>query len=243
MFGQMSVSIMSSRMETLNLDVEVDDFWFNFCSLKADCYSPLPSTSITYACSCGETLSLFENGEYYCEYSCSSHNELIEKEEKKMIEEHISIKGNDSCRIKIDENIGLPDNLIFMTKNFEGNKVSTIKIGEETYFPTVVILKSNWPILVLFNKNTMESSMLHKFITLNFPTLMNIPCPAALELEDMEDEDDVHENQQSLPRLEGGGRRFMQEYKYVCQWCTAEQLTKKTRGRFRELKNYRDHFR
>ena len=230
-------------METLTLDVEIDDFWFNFLTLKAACYTPLPSTTITYNCSCGEYLSLFENGEYYCEYSCAGHDELIEKEEKKMIEKHISIKGNDSCSIKIDDTIGLPDNLVFMTKKFEGNQVKNITIKEEIYVPSLTIFKSNWPVLVLFEKKSVKSSMLHKFIKLNFATLLNIASPPELELEDMEDEDAVHENQQSLPRLEGGGRRFLQEYKYVCQWCTPEQLSKKTRGRFREIKNYRDHFR
>ena len=35
----------------------------------------------------------------------------------------------------------------------------------------------------------------------------------------------------------------MQEYKYICQWCSPDILQQKNKGRFREIKNYRDHFR
>ena len=230
-------------MDTLTLDVEVDDFWFNFWNLQTACHSPLPSASITYLCSCGDTLYLFENGEYYSEQPCTDYKDLIEEGKNAIFTKHLSIKGSDSCNINIDENVGLPDNLIFMTKNFKGVQVDNFKLGEESYYPLVSVLRLNKPVLVLFQKESAPITMLHKFITLNFTTYLNIPCPAVLDLEDMEDEDDVHDNQQSLPRLSGGGRKFLQEYKYVCQWCTPEQLTKKTRGRFREIKNYRDHFR
>jgi len=40
-----------------------------------------------------------------------------------------------------------------------------------------------------------------------------------------------------------GGRKLTQEFKYTCQWCSQETLMKLNRGRFREIKNYRDHFR
>ena len=240
--NQNSDVIMANMMDILTLDVEVEDLWFNFFTLKADCYCALPNTSIAYSCSCGDTLELFENGEFYCEYLCNSHKDLIEKEEKTMIGKHTSIKGH-NCIVKIDNNVALPDNLIFMTNNFGGDQVNNFRIGEETYFPLLAIMKLNKPVLVLFQKESVPINMFHKFITLNFTTFLNIPSPAALELDDMMDEDDVHQNRQSLPRLEGGGRRLMQEYKYICQWCSAEQLSKKTRGRFREIKNYRDHFR
>ena len=57
------------------------------------------------------------------------------------------------------------------------------------------------------------------------------------------DDESVGEKQDLLPRLSGGGRRLLQDFRYVCLWCSEEVLQQKQRGRFRELRNYRDHFR
>ena len=45
-----------------------------------------------------------------------------------------------------------------------------------------------------------------------------------------------------LPRIIGGGSKIREDYNYVCLWCPKDDLKKGTKGRYRELKNYRDHF-
>ena len=60
-----SVHIVLVTMEVLNLDVEIDDFWFNFWQLK-NCYQlPVPFDTIQYVCDCGEKVIVFPNGEFF----------------------------------------------------------------------------------------------------------------------------------------------------------------------------------
>ena len=56
------------------------------------------------------------------------------------------------------------------------------------------------------------------------------------------DDESTNAYQQMLPRLIGGGRKLREDFNYVCLWCPKEDIKKGKKGRFRELKNYRDHF-
>ena len=57
------------------------------------------------------------------------------------------------------------------------------------------------------------------------------------------DDESVSKNQHSLPRMVGGGRKHNADFNYVCQWCPNEDIKKGKNGKYKELKNYRDHFR
>ena len=57
------------------------------------------------------------------------------------------------------------------------------------------------------------------------------------------DDESVSKNQHILPRMIGGGRKHQDDFNYVCLWCPNEDINKGKIGRYKELKNYRDHFR
>ena len=248
-----SVSSRSSIMKCLSINIEIEDFWFNFFELKDSFTMPLPNDTIQYKCeNCGDELSMFPNGEYYCNSDISSFDDLITKEKFEIIKSH----KNDCMEpiLTIHPNLGVPDNLIFLVKNIKQDVVKPFKFENIDFFPILLVIKDDVPALVIFQKNKAKQELYSKMITHNFDDYLNIPNPPSnntrstsdnkqIGIEDINNEEELHENQQQLPRLVGGGRSFLQEFKYVCQWCTHEQLQKKTRGRFREIKNYRDHFR
>ena len=56
------------------------------------------------------------------------------------------------------------------------------------------------------------------------------------------DDESVSKNQHILPRMIGGGRTLGAEYNYECLWCPKEVIQTGRKGRYKELRNYRDHF-
>ena len=56
------------------------------------------------------------------------------------------------------------------------------------------------------------------------------------------DDESVNKNQHILPRMVGGGRKHQDDSNYVCLWCPKEDINKGKIGKYKELKNYRDHF-
>ena len=248
-----TVSSSSPNMKCLSINIEIEDFWFNLFELKDSFTLPLPNDTIKYVCdACGDELSLFPNGEYYCNSEISSFEDLIAKEKDELIKRH-----NDDCmepNLTLHPDLGIPDNLLFLVKNIRQDIVKPFKIGNIDFTPILSVLKDDVPALVIFESNKAKQDFYSKMITQNFESHLNIPNPPLhnkesteddnqIGIEDINDEEELHKNQQQLPRLVGGGRSFLQETKYVCKWCSPEQLQKRTRGRFREIKNYRDHFR
>ena len=233
-------------MKSLAINIEVEDFWFNFFELKDSFDLPLPIDTIQYKCNeCKEELVLFPNGDYYYSSDFDSFEDLIEKEKDNLIKSH-----SDNCMkpdLTLHPDFGVPDNILFLVQGSNQDAVKPFKLEDIQFSPVLSVTKNDVPALVIFQSNNAQQETYTKLITKNFDTYLNIPNPKSddntVTIDDINDEDELHENQQNLPRLLGGGRSFLQEVKYVCQWCTHEQLQKPTRGRFREIKNYRDHFR
>ena len=233
-------------MKSLAINIEVEDFWFNFFELKDSFNLPLPIDTIQYKCNeCKEELVLFPNGDYYYSSDFDSFEDLIEKEKDNLIKSH-----SDNCMkpdLTLHPDFGVPDNILFLVQGSNQDAVKPFKLEDIQFSPVLSVTKNDVPALVIFQSNNAQQETYTKLITKNFDTYLNIPNPKSddntVTIDDINDEDELHENQQNLPRLLGGGRSFLQEVKYVCQWCTHEQLQKPTRGRFREIKNYRDHFR
>ena len=241
------------KMKSLTINIEIEDFWFNFFELKNSFSLPLPIDNMTYKCSeCEEELVLFPNGEYYCSSDFTSFEDLIETEKDKLTKSH-----NDNCMkpvLTLHPDFGVPDNLLFLVQSANQEVLKPFKIEGIKFSPILLVSKDDVAALVIFKSNNAQQDTYSKLILQNFETHLNIPNPKSstnesnaddnkVTIDDINDEDELHENQQQLPRLLGGGRSFLQEVKYICQWCTHEQLKKQTRGRFREIKNYRDHFR
>jgi hypothetical protein len=105
---------------------------------------------------------------------------------------------------------------------------------------------NNKAVFVLYQKETFDKKTYSEFIECNFDTFLNIEALTKeenMEEEIIYDDDSVNRYQHSLPRISGGGRKLNANYSYECIWCPKEVIKLGKKGRFRELRSYRDHFR
>ena len=151
-------------MKCLSINIEIEDFWFNFFELKDSFTLPLPNDTIQYKCeSCGEEVSLFPNGEYYCNSDISSFDDLVAKEKIEIIKSH-----NNDCMnpiFTIHPDFGVPDNLIFLVKNIKQDVVKPFKMENRKFSPILIVLKEDAPALVIFQHNKAKQDIYSKMIS------------------------------------------------------------------------------
>ena len=229
-------------MEVLELSINVEELWFNFVQLKESYNLALPFDTFEYQCGCGDSITIFPTGHFCLDGCYSSFQSLISEEKDKIIEQHKQEK-NCSETITLKPSTGVPDNLLFLVRHAQYNDIQPIIAENEVFSPVLVVLKDSVPALVLFQNASCIKDTYLKFIKNNFSSYLDVPNLQKVSIEDIDNEEELHSFQQNLPRLTGGGRKMLQEFKYICQWCSHDTLKKKTRGRFMEIKNYRDHFR
>ena len=239
-------------MEHLQLSVDRDSFWFNFSLLKeASSTIALPLDSICYTCNCGANLTLFPNGVSFLDRTDAKLGEHFKNEKTKLIEEHQSATGCPNSSPKVDTSCGLPDNLIFFFEETAEDNIQSFIAESEEYQP-ILVINTTQPVFALYKKKGSENDTYYQFVKSNFDNNLNVDNDnpeGGVETEEQNleeiayDDQSTCENLHNLPRMVGGGRTLTQEWKYVCQWCDSETLKNKNKGRFRELKNYRDHFR
>ena len=234
-------------MHTFNLDIDVESFWINFSDLKKAMEEsiPLPLDCITYKCNkCNKQLFLPKNGELYLDEVKSPISAILTKEKEQL--EEIHLRSCDNGQLQLDEEIGLPENiLIFMRKN-NVDVIKSFNFASEEYKPILVVKSCTVlhnPVMVLYQRNGSKNYTYFRLITKNFDSILNVNPDQSEQMDSVLDEESALSMQQNLPRLTGGGRKILQDYRYICQWCSPETLAKKNRGRFREIRNYRDHFR
>ena len=243
---------------TLSKSCSKEDFWFNFCTLKDQTNINFTLDFFQYLCDCQETLTLFSGGEFFLDGELTNLVDQFKAEKIAMFSKHLKEKNCSSTTLKINPEIGHPDNIVIFFGDSDMENIKNVIIEDVEYEPTLIV-KSSSPIFALYkNKSSRDDDLYKEFIIQNFETYLNsenVSNKDGNEDDDDEDavddtvgylafdDDSVNQNQGVLPRLFGGGRRLMQEFKYICQWCPREALEQRNKGRFRELKNYRDHFR
>lgn len=241
---------------TLTAPVTKEDFWLNFCQLKYQCNVAFPLDHISYKCDCDQDIILCKNGHYYLDGPVSTLVEKLMEDKILLHKQHLDETkcSSTSQAMKINEAMGMPENLIVFMNGSNINDVVQFEIEETSYEPILSTVSSGGPVLALYRKRHSEDETYLNFLQHNFENLFNQPEDPEEEINIQEDEDEkildlaldeesVRHNQNVLPRLTGGGRKLLQDFNYVCQWCSPELLQQKNRGRFRELKNYRQHFR
>ena len=214
-------------MEVLQLSINVDEFWFNFVQLKESYNLALPFDTFEYQCGCGDNITIFPTGHFCLDGCYSSFQSLISEEKDKIIEQHKQEK-NCAETITLKPSTGVPDNLLFLVRYAPHDDLQTIIVENVEFTPVLVVVKDNSPGLVLFQNATCFKDTYLKFIKNNFSTHLDVPNHQTVSIEDIDNEEELHSFQQNLPRLTGGGRKMLQEFKYICQWCSHETLKKKT---------------
>ena len=230
-------------MEVLSLTIDVESFWVNYCDLKGSMDIPFPLDYITYKCNrCHNQISHLKNGDLFLEEVSAPIPEILTKEKLKLEEIHFCENG----QLSLDEEIGLPENILLFLKKNTVEVINSFQIESEEYKPILVVKSDlNNPVLILYQRDGSKNFTYFNLISKNFERILNVYPDKEQneELEKVHDEESALCMQQDLPRMTGGGRRILQDFKYICQWCSPEALAKKNRGRFREIRNYRDHFR
>ena len=239
---------------TLTAPVTKEDFWFNFCQLKYHCNVAFPLDHFSYKCDCDQEIILCNNGDYFLDGPVSSLVQKLAQDRVQLQKQHLhETKCGSTEALTISEAIGMPENLVVFLEESSLEDVVPVDIEDTIYEPILATVSSSGAaVLALYRKRHSEDDTYLNFFQHNFDNHFNQTGEEETETTQSEaenaenlvsDDESVAEYQQQLPRLTGGGRKLLQEFRYVCQWCSPEVLQQKSKGRFRELKNYRDHFR
>ena len=238
---------------TLRSGVSKEDFWFNFCQLKDKSNIAFPLDYLSYKCQCDEKIILCKNGEYFLDGPVSNLVERLTEDKKALHREHLDkTKCSSKQTLTINPETGMPDNLIVFLDESNMKDILPLEIENTSYEPILSIVTSGGAVLTLYRGKHSEDDTYLNFFRHNFENHLDQVEEDQDETDQSEaetaenlvsDDESVSQNQDMLPRLTGGGRKLQQEFRYVCYWCSDEVLKQKNRGRFRELRNYRDHFR
>ena len=241
-------------MEILSLSsgVSKEDFWFNVCELKDKSSIAFPLDYFSYKCECDQEIPLCQNGEYFLDGPVSSLVERLAEDKNVLHREHLDkTKCGSKQTLKINPGIGMPENLLVFLDEANIKDILPLEVENTSYEPILATVSSGGAVLSLYRDSQSEDDTYLNFFKHNFEDHLN-----TVEEEDetdpdepdkaetmVSDDESVGKHQAMLPRLTGGGRKLQQDFRYVCYWCSDEVLKQKNRGRFRELRNYRDHFR
>merc|ERR1712208_163384 len=148
--------------------------------------------------------------------------------------------------IQIHPILGTPANICVTLPASEPKYLNKLQLGDMYYKVKLLIVNSESEVVFALYQNELDEKTIYSdFIKCNFNTMLNTEL---IEIEEFVEEDLIYDDesvstfQQMLPRVTGGGRTLRADYNYVCLWCPKEDIKKGKRGCFRELKNYRDHF-
>ena len=237
-----------STMDTLETTLSSTTFLLNLLELKSRLKEPLPTDVIVFRC-----------GKCHTNFPLNSCGSIIlEKPLQEGIDNNIngilkSVKDNHAketeCNfsdIEIHPLLGTPENICVTIPPSDPAHLSDLFLGGVCFKIRILIVNSDSKaIFALYQNEKLEEEHYSKFIKSNFDTMLNTGLDETNEFskEDLiYDDESTNAYQQMLPRLIGGGRKLREDFNYVCLWCPKEDIKKGKKGRFRELKNYRDHF-
>ena len=234
-------------MEVLNSHLKSVDFKNNVLTVIKRLDIELPTDTIVLHCErCFTNIPLCTNGILHIENKLlTCINDAVKKQIQKAKDIH---KMHCSENIIVHCKFDLPDNLLVLLPSSTTVPVEDITVLEEKFIPELIVKCDSGKniLFALYHKDGFMDTTYHDLICENFETFLNIDESERNLFEDTEvvfDDDSVHEHQQAIPRVYGGGRRIIAPYNYECQWCPKEVLESGKGGRFLEIKNYRDHFR
>ena len=236
-------------MDTIRATVSSETFLSNFKELKSRMRATLPTDIILFQCgNCNINVALNKDGVLQMEETLEEEmTTRVEEKLKVLIGNHVKQSEQcDSSRMHIHPVIGTPKNICVSFPESDTSCVKDFELEGDNYKTNIIVVNSDSKaIFALYKKETYEEKTYSEFIKCNFNTFLDTESPEPVEnFEDewIYDDESVSHYQQMLPRMIGGGRKLRADYNYVCLWCPKEDLKKGIKGRYRELKNYRDHF-
>ena len=230
----------------MRTQVSSETFLSNFMELKDKMKEQLPTDRIIFQCEqCRSNMNLNLEG-------IIQIDTMVDKEIGVMLHEKVAAMNkshreqSDECVssiLKIHPLIGGPQNIIVSFPQSDTKYLKDFNIGDSSYIVDIQITPldgDNTAIFVLYKKENNTENTYSEFVRCNFDNFLDIQQPSE---ELIFDDETASLNQHAFPRVVGGGRRISAEFNYICLWCPKEEIKKGKKGRFFELKNYRDHFR
>jgi hypothetical protein len=231
--------------------VSSETFLSNFKKLKSRMRDPLPTDVILFQCeNCQTNLPLNSDGVLPVDEPLEQELSIVIDEMlKSLIDTHI--KESDKCassKMHIHPVLGTPKNICLSFPVSDTRYIRDFQLAGDCYKVNCQVTQVNSDykaIFVLYQNENHSENTYSEFINCNFDNFLNTELPETEDYSEQEliyDDESVSCYQQKLPRMIGGGRKLRADYNYVCLWCPKEDLKKGIRGRYKELKNYRDHF-
>ena len=233
----------------MKASVSSESFLSNFKELKASMRDSLPTDVLLLQCdNCQTNLPLNSDGIVKVERPLEEDiGNVIDAMLKGMVDSHI--QKYEQCNhenMNTHPVLGTPTNICVSFPASNNKFVRDFRLKGNCYKVNVTVVNLDYKaIFVLYQQESCNQNTYSEFINCNFNTFLDLEVQGTDEVFEEEwiyDDESVSSFQQMLPRIIGGGRKIRADYNYVCLWCPKEDLKKGTRGRYRELKNYRDHF-
>jgi hypothetical protein len=234
-------------MDTLFSKVSSDEFKNNLIGVMNRLDISFPTDTFVLRCeTCLDNVPMSINGILQLKTKLDTCINNAVLNEMEMVKENHKLQGCES--LIFHHGFGIPDILLISFPASESMFINDITISNIQFKLELVVKQESGQqiIFALYHKDGVSDKTLHDLITMNFDTFLNVDESSDKLYEDTElvfDDDSVHEHQQELSRVYGGGRRIMAAYNYECLWCSTEFIENGKGGRFLEIKNYRDHFR
>ena len=219
----------------------------NIMALMFKIKAPLPTDTIVLHCDdCSTNIPLSLNGIFQVDrqLDMTLHN-IVNDQVKLEINKH-----QEKCcsTISVHPILGMPENLLITFPPSSLNYITDITVHDTSYRLEMIVQQENTEqiIFTLYQRNDIIEKLFSEIIQVNFDAFLDIEEKGEELCSDEEivyDDDTVHQHQHELKRMFGGGRKIDDPYNYECLWCPKEIIENGKRGRYMELKNYRDHFR
>ena len=235
-------------MEYKSIMVSSDQFVRNLLRLKIRLKSDLLSDMIIYECkNCNLLIPIDSDGVIQLSHSVDKTiGNIIQEMTDWLIASHTKERKDCSNMLCIHEN-GTPKNILFTFPESDSEYMKNFTLLNDTYTPKLLVTKESdnkKSICVLYQKESVDEQTYSEFIKCNFSTHLNCEEDTSEGLNEdlIYDDESVHYYQHKLPRIFGGGRKLSADYNYECIWCPKEVVRLGKKGRFREYRSYRDHF-
>ena len=233
-------------MESMKTHASSTEFLQNILRLKQQVRHPLPSDVIIYHCkNCDSDIPLNSLGVLDIKGTVEEPlGIVIDRIVQCFIQKHTNECPECLDMLAIDPD-GPPKNILVSFPESDKQQMKDFNIANEAYTIRLMISQersTDKVIFALYQMVTYEEETYSEFIECNFHTFLNM-----VKSEDEEDliydDECVNQYQHCLPRMIGGGRTLNASYNYECIWCPKEVIQLGKKGRFRELRSYREHFR
>ena len=216
----------------------------NFQRLKGKLRRSLPSDIINYQCkNCDLDLPLNSEGVLKILSPVEKDLDIIINEMVECLKER-HVKEQVLCSNMICVHpLGTPENIIVSFPESDQVHMKDVNIADDTYKLKLMIVpekSDKKTIFVLYQKEGCTEEEYLKFIECNFNTHLDGKDICYEEL--IYDDESATYYQQDTPRLSGGGRRLNADFNYECLWCPKDVIKLGKKGRFKQFKSYREHF-